>query len=244
MSSAPSTGETTPFESATSVVTPAAEDAARTPPAPKPAPKKGSYVPLGEQLVGANLLTAEDLDSALKHQASKGQKIGEILLELGVLDEDQILPFIGRQMGLPAVRIREGLIDPRVVRLLPRETAERLTALALIKVHDTLTVAMGEPQNLQQLDELERVTHLKVRPVFAFASNVQRMTTRAYEDDFAVDSVTADMDESAVELQADPVDVELTTVEALVDGSPVIAQEVFSSLRFHRDFHKGQEALK
>ncbi|MFV1967280.1 MAG: GspE/PulE family protein [Pirellulaceae bacterium] len=221
MSSALSTAETQPLESATPVHLRAPEDAARSQPEAKPAAKRG-YVPLGQRLVGANLLTEEDLDSALKLQASKGQKIGEILLELGVVDEDQLLPFMGRQMGLPAVRVREGLIDPAVVRLLPRETAERLMALALFKVHNTLTVAMSEPQNLQQLDELERVTRLNVRPVFAFACNIQRMTTRAYEEDFSVDTVTADLDESAVELQSDQVDVDLTSIEALVDGSPVI----------------------
>jgi type IV pilus assembly protein PilB len=183
---------------------------------------KKRAAPLGEQLVGANLLNTEELESALKLQASKGQKIGEILLELGLLSEDQILPFIQRQLGIPTARIREGLIDPMAVRLLPRETAERLTALAMFKVRDTLTVAMGEPQNLQQIDELERITRLKIRAVFAFGTSIRRLMLRAYEDDFQVDTVTADLDENAVELQIDHADVDLTSVEALVDGSPVI----------------------
>jgi type IV pilus assembly protein PilB len=168
------------------------------------------------------LINPAELESALKLQASKGQKIGEILLELGLLSEDQILPFIQRQMGVPTARIREGLIDPAAVRLLPREAAEHLGALAMFRVRDTLTVAMAEPQNLQQIDELERITRLKIRAVFAFGSSIRRMMSRAYEDDFQVDTVTADLDENAVELQLDQVDMDLTSVEALVDGSPVI----------------------
>ena len=155
-------------------------------------------MPLGEQLVEADLLTRDELEDALKLQASKGQKLGEILLELGVITEDQMLPFIHRQLGIPSVKLREGVIDPNVVRILPRETAERLTALAMFSVRGVLSVAMPEPENLEHLDELERITGLKVRPVFAFASNIQRMIVRAYEEDFAVDTVTADMDESAV----------------------------------------------
>jgi type IV pilus assembly protein PilB len=185
-------------------------------------PASHSRAPLGEQLLGASLLTSQELESALRLQATRGQKIGEILLELGVLDVDQMLPFIQQQLGLPAVKVREGLIDPAVVRLIPRETAERFAALAMFKVRQTLTVAMAEPQNLQQIDELERITRLNVRPVFAFGSNIQRMLSRAYEDDFSVDTVTADLDEMAVELRSDPVDVDLTSVESLVDGSPVI----------------------
>ncbi|MDA1054756.1 MAG: ATPase, T2SS/T4P/T4SS family [Planctomycetota bacterium] len=206
---APSESSATPV-----VLTPPAAAVAR--------PSRRRRTPLGEQLVEAELLTRDELEDALKLQASKGQKLGEILLELGVITEDQMLPFIHRQLGIPSVKLREGVIDPTVVRILPREAAERLTALALFKVRGVLTVATPEPMNLEQLDELERVTALKVRPVFAFASNIQRMILRAYEDDFAVDSVTADMDESAVELQNDAAEIDLSSVESMVDGSPVI----------------------
>ena len=203
-------------------ILPSAGDAARTVSSVSPpTPRKKPFL-LGEQLVGANLITADELEGALKLQTSKGQKIGEILLELGVLSEEQILPFIQRQMNLPTVKIREGLIDPAVVRLLPRETSERLEAIAMFKVRDVLTVAMAEPQNLQQIDEIERITRLKIRPVFAFATSIRRMTNRAYEDDFQVDTVTADLDEDAVELQVDHSDVDVASVESLVDGSPVI----------------------
>jgi type IV pilus assembly protein PilB len=214
------------------VTTPVAPSPAASPPpvestrlatavATAPATRK-KYQPLGEQLVGANLITGDELEAALKMQLTKGQKIGEILLELGVLNEEQILPFIQRQMNLPAVKIREGVIDPAVVRLLPRDVSERLEALAMFKVRDELSVAMAEPQNLQQIDELERITKLKIRPVFAFATSIRKMTTRAYEDDFQVDTVTADLDEDAVELQLDHADLDVSSVESLVDGSPVI----------------------
>lgn len=201
-------------------VTPIVQTQSATPLAPRSSRRR--RMPLGEQLVEAELLTRDELEDALKLQASKGQKLGEILLELGVITEDQMLPFIQRQLGIPSVRLREGVIDPAVVRLLPREAAERLTALAMFKVRGVISVAMTEPMNLEQLDEIERITKLKVRPVFAFESNIQRMMTRAYEEDFAVDSVTADMDEAAVELQNEDIEVDLSSVESMVDGSPVI----------------------
>ena len=125
-------------------------------------------------------------------------------------------------LGVPAVRLRDGMIDPIAVRLLPRRVAERLDAIALFKVRDTLCVAMADPQNLEQLDEIERITGLHVRPVFAFRSSIQRTLPRCYEEGFEVDTVTADLDESAVQLQADAAEVDLTNVESMVDGSPII----------------------
>ena len=177
---------------------------------------------LGQQLVGADIITAEQLDQALAAGSQKGLRLGEVLVEMGMVQEDAILPFIENHLGVPATRLRDGLIDPVAVRLLPKRMAERLDALALFKIRDTLCVAMADPQNLEQVDEIERVTQLKVRPLFAFRSSIQRTLPRCYEEGFEVDTVTADIDESSVQLQADAAEVDLTNVESMVDGSPII----------------------
>ena len=178
--------------------------------------------PLGQQLIGANLLKPEDLEKALAEQANSNQPLGETLLEMGAVNEEQLLPYVEAQLGVPGARLREGLIDPAAVRLLPRELAERLVALVLFRVRGDLIVAMHDPFNLDQIDTIERVTGLQVKPVFAFRASILRMLKRGYEDDFAVDAVTADMDSDAVELQDDITSVDIASVQDLVEGSPVI----------------------
>jgi type IV pilus assembly protein PilB len=177
---------------------------------------------LGQQLVGADIITPKQLDEALAQGSQKGLRLGETLVEMGMVQEDTILPFIEGHLGVPAVRLRDGMIDPAAVRILPRKLAEQLDAIALFKVRGTLCVAMADPQNLEQLDEIERISGLKVRPVFAFRTSIQRTLPRCYEEGFEVDTVTADLDESAVQLQADAAEVDLTNVESMVDGSPII----------------------
>jgi type IV pilus assembly protein PilB len=144
---------------------------------------------LGQQLVGADIITPEQLELALAEGSQKGMRLGEALVEMGMVQEDAILPFIESHLGVPAVRLRDGMIDPVAVRLLPRRVAEAIDSIALFKVRGTLSVAMADPQNLEQLDEIERATGLKVRPVFAFRSSAE---------------------------------VDLTNVESMVDGSPII----------------------
>ena len=178
--------------------------------------------PLGQRLLGADLIDAEELEAALSHQAQNGQKLGEALLELGFANEEQLLPFMESQLGVPCVRLREGMLDPAAVRLMPRHLAEKLGALALFRVRDKLFVATDEPQDLDLIDRIESVTGLTVKPVFAFSVSIERMLQRAYEDDFRVDAVTADLDESAVELQIESSDMDISSVHELVDGSPVI----------------------
>lgn len=180
-------------------------------------------LPLGDRLVKAGLLTAEDLDSALAAQSSRQTRLGETLIELGFVSEEELLPLMGQHLGVASVRLREGLIDPEVVQILPRALAESSSAIALFRVRDTLTVAMAEPQDLTIVDELERLTGLRVNPVFALREAITRLLPRCYEEDFTVDAVTADMDQDAVEVESQTIDVRLDDLQSMADGSPVIS---------------------
>ncbi len=186
---------------------------------PAPAPVRSF---LGQRLVGAQLIAEEELQTALSHQAESGQRLGETLLELGFVTEDELLPFIESQLGVPAVRLREGLLDPIAVRLLPRKFAERHCVIALFKVGNELTVVSDDPLDLDRIDRIEHATGLTVRPAFAFKAAIDKMMRRAYEDDFHVDAVTADLDDSALEIRADAADMDVASVHQLVEGSPVI----------------------
>ena len=179
-------------------------------------------IPLGENLVQAGLLTGSDLQEALQQHSSNNCQLGETLLEMGFVDEETLLLFLGQQLGVQAVRLRSGLVDPSVVRFIPRAKAEAFSSLALFYVGGRLTVAMAEPSNLRQLDELERVTKKQIRPVLAMRSAIDRMVAHCYEENFAVDAVTADLDQNSIEIQADSIDVSLADVESLTDGSPII----------------------
>jgi type IV pilus assembly protein PilB len=198
---------------------------AATAAAPSTAPP-GSVPPapvgtrLGEHLLGAGLITQEELEAGLLRQSKTHMRLGETLVDLGFVEEEELLPFIQRQLGMPVVRLRDGMVDPQVVRIVPRHVAEQFNVLAMFCVRGTLTLAMAEPQNLEQIDEIERFTGLRVRPVFAVRSAIERMIRRVYEEGFEVDAVTADISEDAVELEA--VDLSANFVDGLVDGSPVI----------------------
>ena len=179
-------------------------------------------VQLGELLVRDGLLTQADLDTALAEQVAQKRQLGETVLQLGLIEEEPLLRCLGRQMDVPAVRLREGLVDPAVVRALPRAKAEAHCALAMFRVRETLCVAMAEPANLQRVDELERITGLTVRPVLALRSTIEKLIPRCYEDNFAVDTMTVDVEADAVEMPADTIEIGANDIELLAEGSPVV----------------------
>ena len=184
--------------------------------------KLKSAPPLGEQLISAGVLTEEQLNSALGRQQTTNSRLGEVLVEMGFVEEATMLPFLEKQLGVQGVRLRDGMVDPEVVKLIPRGVAESLGLLALFRVHGTLSVAMSEPKNLQQRDELSRITGLRIRPLFALPVDIARMIERCYREGFSVDSITADLNDDAIKVDSGEGQSDLTDLGIVAEGSPII----------------------
>src|SRR5688572_7607735 len=90
--------------------------------------------PLGERLVAAGIITPQELQAGLNEHLVRRTRLGEALLELGFVEEDELLPFLGETMEVPTVRLREGLLDPVAVKLIPKAIAVRYQALAMFRV--------------------------------------------------------------------------------------------------------------
>lgn len=177
---------------------------------------------LGERLVREGLISESNLQLALQEQDRSGLRLGEALYQLGLVDENRLLPLLAEQLGVQSVRLRDGLVDPETVRLIPHAIATELNALVLFRVHDELTVAMADPGDLDAIDRVARITGTRIRPVLALGTNLQKMISRCYEDDFSVDEMTADIDVDAVEIDSEAIEIDFRGLESLADGSPVI----------------------
>ena len=178
--------------------------------------------PLGERLVQEGIISATMLEQALREQSTTGRRLGETLVALGLAGENELLPFMAEGLGFKATRLREGLIDPAVVHLIPQALAKHYKCLSLFKVRNELTVAMVEPQNLEAIDHLRRVTKLSIRPILVLHSAIERLLDRSYEADFSVDTVTADFDDREIQVGDEESTINIDQVEIMSEGSPVV----------------------
>ncbi|MAT72343.1 MAG: hypothetical protein CMJ58_22805 [Planctomycetaceae bacterium] len=194
--------------------------------APSPAPEvrvSGSRrrLRLGEQLLALGRITQAELDAALREQKG-GQRLGETLVKLGFIEESELLPCLADQFKVPCAQLREGLVDPQAARLIPRALAEATCSIGLFRVHGTLTVAMANPRDLASIDRLEQHTGLRVRPVLALESGIVELLGRVYGEGFQVETVTADLEEGAVALNEEAIQLDLEGLADAIDESPVI----------------------
>ena len=179
---------------------------------------------LGQTLVAQGVITQDQLDHILAEQRTTGGMLGEMLVEQGVIDASHMLRFLAQQLGVPFCQLRHGLVDFALLPLIGQEEAERLNAIPLFKVHDTLTVAMAEPQSLPKIDRLHQLTGCRIRPVLAPRANILEYIRKYASGNTDVDSFLASLAESQVEVvERESVDEgPATDLDKMVEGSPIV----------------------
>lgn len=102
---------------------------------------------LGELLVAAGQLTADQLEQGLRAQVMWGARLGTNLVELGFLDLDALSNALGRQHNLPAALARHfEQVDRELQNLMNSELARKLMCLPLVRVgpkRDVVIAAIG-----------------------------------------------------------------------------------------------------
>lgn len=135
---------------------------------------------LGELLVAANLITPEQLKQALELQRREGGRIGSKLVKLGFVTEDKIVSFLSKQYGVPAINLSEYKIDPNIIKLIPKDLAQKHLIIPVTRVGPNLTIAMADPTNVFAIDDVKFITGYNVEVVVASESAIIEAISRYY----------------------------------------------------------------
>jgi response regulator RpfG family c-di-GMP phosphodiesterase len=126
---------------------------------------------LGERLVDAGIATTEAVEKALEHQKITGYKLGDCLVELGLVPEAALLRFLAAEFQtrfvsadkLSKAKLASDVLDKLPVRM---AEAQNVLPLAYDPERKLLSIVAAEPQNKSLLDEIALVTG--VSEVYAY----------------------------------------------------------------------------
>lgn len=144
-----------------------------------------AQIKLGELLIKANVLQESQLKAALAEQAKWGGKLGEILVRMNFVSEDILVRALSKQLAIPAVNLDALKEVPKhVLNRVPVQTARDFALLPMQLRDDgkTLVVAIADPLNVRQLDELRAITKCRIVPNVAGRTAIARAMARFYED--------------------------------------------------------------
>jgi type IV pilus assembly protein PilB len=177
---------------------------------------------LGEILVQRGQITSEQLTEILTIQKEHPAPLGQILMEKELVTQEELTQILGEQLDIPHVWLRKGLIDPRIVQVLPKEKALRYQVIPLFRVNNVLTLAAADPNLIFVFDEVSKITHLEVQPVLCRAEDITKAIHECYKEEVTIDDVMTSLDESDIELIQTHAEKEISEIAEMAEGSPVI----------------------
>jgi type IV pilus assembly protein PilB len=175
---------------------------------------------IGEMLLKGNLITQEQLRTALETQKTSRERIGSILVKAGTIKEPELLSFLGRQFNIPVVDLTKYEINPEVVRLLPEDMVQKNLALPINRVGAKLIVAVADPSNMAILDAIGFKTGYAVELVLASEKEITNAINKFFDQSLEFKDIISELDDDLEIVQEDEVD--LSDVERGIDDAPVV----------------------
>ncbi len=183
---------------------------------------------LGDMLLDAKLITAEQLEVAVAEQRKTGLMLGSTLLKLGMLKESQLMGLLQRQLSMPLVDLDIVPADELALAKIKEEMARRYVALPIeIEGRKTLVVAMADPLNVAALEDLRFHAGMFIRPVLAAPSQIIEAIERYYHLDSSMNEVVQSIiqGENDVVVNAVADDDEVQAIGELMreaEGRPIV----------------------
>ena len=109
---------------------------------------------LGELLKERAGISEEDVQRGLRLAQQQKLKIGQALLRLGVVDEEQLARALFAQFRLPFVNLAKANLSPAVVELLDRELVDQFRVIPVKQEGAGIIVALDDPDRMLMLDDL------------------------------------------------------------------------------------------
>lgn len=173
---------------------------------------------LGDLLVSLGVLTEEQLVTALEVQKKQGSKLGEVLIQLNMIDEVKLAHILSQQMHLTFVDLKHVHINPDVVQKIPERISRRFRIIAIDQIEETYTVGMADPTDLVAYDEVIKLFGKSFNMVVVTETDMLRIIDQVYR---RTEDIVSFAEELKEELGKDQAALELAEAEAVSETAPV-----------------------
>jgi type IV pilus assembly protein PilB len=138
---------------------------------------------LGQILVDLGYINEDQLWDILEEQKkSPGEVIGRVAIRMGLVTDPQVSEALAEQWGMQVVSLKDTTITPKVLELVPETMASIYKIMPVSLKNNVLTVAMADPQNIGALDDLRNFLGYDVRGAVSNPADIQAAIERYYAD--------------------------------------------------------------
>ncbi len=189
------------------------------------AAKVAQEIRLGDLFVKEGLITEQQLQEGLAEAKTSGYRIGYALVHLGFVAEEELTRMLAKQYRVPAVDLDKVTVDPKILKLIPANVAQKHLVLPLRRVGRMLTVAMTNPTDFSAIDDLKFISKLEIEPVIVGEYTLRKHLEKYYgagNDDGQMAELLDEWGDMDVEVIEDDEDEDYSALAAEVDSAPVV----------------------
>lgn len=135
---------------------------------------------IGELLIEAGLVTSEQIENALKIQKNKNKRLGKLLIELGYVDETHVAEALSKAFLFPLVDCNNYTITEELLSMIPKGTAEKKIVMPLELKNKKLLLAVADPLDWETIDEIAFNTGLNVSVAVSTETSIINAIENSY----------------------------------------------------------------
>jgi type IV pilus assembly protein PilB len=154
---------------------------------------------IGEVVVDLGFADQDAVEQAVTVARSLRKPTGQVLVERGVLRQDQLARVVAERFGLDYIDLSVYEPDMGAVNLLSAEAIKRYQAVPVSFTDDgALLLAMADPTNILSIDDIAMITNRRVRVAVASAEDVNLLATRLGRLEGAIEDIAEDDDRESL----------------------------------------------
>ncbi len=184
--------------------------------------EKRSVKRLGELLVRESLITADQLEKALQDQSASGSTLGASLVKFGYITEADLMDFLSRQFGVPAVDPSKLQIDKKIIDLIPSHMIQRYLLVPIYLKGNVLSIAMADPSNHFIIDDIRFLTRKNVQVNVATESSIMSVIQTYFDPGTSLEEVIGDFSDDDIDVISMTDDYDIDALEDEAEQAPVV----------------------
>ena len=135
---------------------------------------------LGQLLAERGLIDKKQLEKALDIQKKEGHLIGQILVKLGFVSEEDIVEALTTQYGYPYLPLENYEIDKSLLNIIPAQVVRHYYLIPIDKIANILTIVMADPLNAFAIKDIEQMTKMKVEVFVSTVTDIKKSIEKCY----------------------------------------------------------------
>lgn len=135
---------------------------------------------LGEILVNQGVISEDMLAQALEEQKEDGEKLGTTLIRMGFVSEPELLQALSKHFGVRAVDLKAKEPSDSVLKLLPGDIAAKYLVVPISRFGRKLTLAMLNPHDMAAIEDIKFATGFEIEPVVAHLDDIVTIIENHY----------------------------------------------------------------